>query len=63
MVDLDGSVGVIVTAALTPADGHGDALWMPTVRDGRNQFGSDLGFAGDLVNAVLADMRTCGLVD
>jgi hypothetical protein len=38
------------------------ALWTRTVRAGRNQFGSDSGLAGDLVAAVLAEMRGSGLV-
>lgn len=61
-LDLDGSADVVVSAALTRAGSAGDALWTRTVRAGRNQFGSDSGLAGDLVAAVLAEMRTSGLV-
>ena len=43
------------------AGGAGDALWTRTVRAGSNQFGSDAGLAGDLVVAVLAEMRAGGL--
>ena len=61
-LDLDGSVDVIVSATLTRAGGGGDALRTRTVLGGRNQFGSDAGLAGDLVAAVLAEMRAGGLV-
>lgn len=61
-MDLDGSVDVIVTATLTPVGSAGNALWMRTVRDSRNQFGSDSGLASDLVKAVLAEMRTSDLI-
>lgn len=61
-LDLDGSADVIVSAALTRAGSTGAALWTRTVRAGRNQFGSDAGLGGDLVAAVLAEMRASGLV-
>lgn len=61
-LDLDGSVDVIVSAALTRAGGSGAALWTRTMSAGRTQFGSDSGRAGELVVAVLAEMRTSRLV-
>lgn len=61
-LDLDGSVDVIASAALTRAGGSGAAFWTRTVSAGRNRFGSDAGLAGDLVAAVLAEMRAGGLV-
>jgi hypothetical protein len=61
-LDLDDSVDVIVSAALMRAGGSGAALWTRTVRAGRTQFGNDSGLAGDLVAAVLAEMRASGLV-
>jgi hypothetical protein len=61
-LDLDGSADVVACATLTRTGGAGAALWTRTMRAGRNQFGSDSGLAGDVVAAVLAEMRTSGLV-
>lgn len=61
-MDLDGWVDVIVTVTLTRAGGAGNALWMRTVRDSHNQFGSDSKLAGDLAKAVLTEMRSSELI-